>query len=649
MSAKPSPAVARNAAPAAPIRVTFVDNFFYLRTEKGISVQVVPHLGLMTLATILGQAGHEATIFDPKILFDLGGFDEPDDAFLDAWAEHLLARQADIVGFTAYGRTLPYVVRVAQRIKRARPRQIVIVGGPHATIVGPILLERFDCFDLVVRYETEPIIRELVEALCTGGDLSGIANLVYRQGGRVVTTPALQFLPEMDDIPEPALHLYPVETLHLAELSIEAGRGCPFACTFCSTASFFQRKYRLKSNRRMIDEMERARQRYGTHRFNLNHDLFGLVKKSLREFCELVRGRGFAWKCSMRSDTLDESLIGLLAAAGCYHLYFGIETGSPRLQKIVEKRLDLDATRRMIRRVVEAGIQCTVSFIVGFPEEEEADQDQTLDLIGELLAIDPRRVLPQLHILSPEPGSELAETATPIEFDGIGPETDDLLDGELIRGNPDLFSVFFHYRSATPRWRQLLTSSFVLYLLPELGYPLATHLCSNFFAGRLSAMFRAIVPEEPREPLTFDTILRLLHQGADALIAQLAAASPYVADLVRFSRIVRQVEKATSAEHAAPEPAQEAAEVAGLARFDHDVAALAQAVLERPGAAVADHLTAAQEHWCLLYVESAGELVVGNVTPEMGRELEQTEALPELPLVAGLAGPRELGLRFIPW
>jgi radical SAM superfamily enzyme YgiQ (UPF0313 family) len=629
------------------VRTVFVDNFYYLRTEQGISVEVVPHLGLMTLATILEEAGHSVRIFDPKILFKSGGFQAPDDSFLEAWAEELLASGADVLGFTAYGRTLPYVVRVAQRIKHARPDQIIALGGPHATIVGPALLERFSCFDVVVRYEAEPIIVELVETLRDGGDLSGIANLVFRQGDGIATTPAPLTLPEMDDLPEPALHLYPVEQLRLAELSIEAGRGCPFACTFCSTASFFQRRYRLKSNRRMIEEMERARERYGTNHFNLNHDLFGLVKKSLREFCDLVRGRGFVWKCSMRSDTLDKPLVEQLASAGCHHLYFGIETGSPRLQKIILKKLDLRSTRRMVRWVVEAGIACTVSFIVGFPEETESDQDQTLDLIGELLAIDPRHVLPQLHILSPEPGSELAATTAAVEFDGIGPEADDLLDQDLIRSHPDLFSVFFHYRSVTPRWRQLMTSSFVLYLLPELGYPLATHLCCNFFGGSLAAMFRAIVPEEPCEPLTLEAILRLLHQGTDALIEKLAAEAPYVADLVRFSRIARTVEQMTPPGQLAVEDGAEPAEVGGLARFDCNVAALAQAVLEQPLAAVGMDLAAAEEHWCLLYREGAAGLVVGNLESSMGRTLEQSSSLLEAPLGAAAERCRELGMHFI--
>ena len=610
-----------------PVSTVFVDNFYYHRTNQSFSIEVVPHLGLMTLATLLEQAGHRAEVFDPKILFGHGGFAVPDSRFLDAWAQALLDRKADIIGFTAYGRSLPYVIRVAERIKLAAPHQIVILGGPHATIVGDKVLREFDCLDLVVHFEAELIIADLVERLRDGRPVDDVPSLSYRRDGEVLTSAPLTSLPEMDEIPIPTLRFYPMEELRLAELSVEAGRGCPFACTFCSTANFFQRRYRLKSNRRMIAEMEALRERYSISIFNLNHDLFGLKKKSLREFCEMIRDRGFQWKCSMRSDTLDSEILEQLRRAGCQHIYFGIETGSPRLQKVIEKNLDLDATRLTLGRVVASNITCTVSFITGFPEETEVDQDLTLDMIGDLLRIDPRRIRPQLHLLSPEPGSTLSESATEFLFDGIGPEADELIDEELVRRHPDIFSVFYHYGTVTPRWRHILASSFVTFLLPELGYPLTTYICSNFFSGRLSRFFSAMVPEEPQIPLTFENILRLLREGTDSFVRKVAFRAPYIMDLVRFSRIVSILDRrppndmtrtygdgGTSNEELAP--------AMWLARFDCDVQALVNAILERPAAAIDDALTVAVERWCLMYLDQSDKTVITNLDPDVGRQLD---------------------------
>jgi radical SAM superfamily enzyme YgiQ (UPF0313 family) len=108
----------------------------------------------------------------------------------------------------------------------------------------------------------------------------------------------------------------------------------------------------------------------------------------------------------MRPDTIDLDMLHTLADAGCVDIYFGVEAGSARLQKITKKNLDLPAARTAIQAVLGAGLTCTASFITGFPEEATADQDETLDMIGELMALHPKAITVQLHILSPEPGSD---------------------------------------------------------------------------------------------------------------------------------------------------------------------------------------------------------------------------------------------------
>src|SRR5262249_2937518 len=148
--------------------------------------------------------------------------------------------------------------------------------------------------------------------------------------------------------------------------------------------------------------------------------------------------------------------------------------------------------------------------ITGFPEETEADQDSTLDLIGQLLEIDPWKVLVQLHVLSPEPGSELAERSEAIAFDGVGPEADDLVDAELVSRHPNIFSVFYHFEAGPPRWRTVYASAFVTYLLPDLGTPLVTFLRRGLFGGRLAGLFSAIVPERPDAAMQYDEIVRVL-------------------------------------------------------------------------------------------------------------------------------------------
>jgi len=603
-------------------KIVFVDNFFCSVSGRTVTVQIDPHLGLMSLGAVLEAAGHKVEICDPKALFLKGGWSVPQSSFLDAWAQDLLKRRADIIGFTAYGRTLPFAIRVAQRIKLADPRQKIVLGGPHATILGARLLEEFECFDVVACYEAEPIINKLVDALLTGQGLNSIPGMVHRSGAIVVANPRLTVLPHMDDIPEAALHLYPIDALKLTELAIEAGRGCPYECTFCSTSSFFQRRYRLKSSRRMIEEMENARARYGIAVFNLNHDLFGLVKPSLREFCELAGGRGLSWKCSMRPDTLDPDLIAALAIAGCRHIYFGVETGSKRMQRTLGKRLDLSRTNTLIAKVLETGINCTVSFITGFPEETVDDQDETMDYLGKLLALSPRGVLPQLHILSPEPGSPLSDKGGELHFDGFGPEAGDFLDQELITRYPDIFSVFYHYPSVVPRWRTILASMFVTHVMSTLGYALTVHIVANFFSGSLAAFFREIV----REPASgaehrladFESALSLLWLSVDRVIASLANVAPYMADAVRFSRILSATRRQPSFRSTG-----RSSQLASLAHFDYDIQTMVKVIVEEPARQLPPQMGKSGGRWCLISEDTSEHLMIAEVARGLAAELER--------------------------
>lgn len=617
-AAKSSAVVPLEALPArhgqAVSKIVFVDNFYYVRVHNRVTVEISPHLGLMTLATILREAAHVVEIFDPKILFDDQGWRLPNDAFLDAWAAHLLDAEADVIGFTALGRTMPYVVRVAQRIKRSRPGQTIVLGGPHATIVGEPLLREFDCFDVVVRYEAEPNIVNLIHRLHEGDALDDIPNLVIRKGGGVESTLRVSQLPQMDSLPRPALDLYPDQRVRAGDMALEAGRGCPFACTFCSTANFFERRYRLKSNDRLIEEMEDARRRYGVNVFNLNHDLFGLNKKSLRDFCTRVTGRSFEWKCSMRPDTLEVEMLHDLAAAGCVDIYFGVETGSKRMQAIVKKKLDLEPTRATVAKVAAAGLTCTTSFITGFPEELPDDQDATMDMVGDMLAIHPHRVRVQLHILSPEPGSEMAARPQTILFDGIGPELDDLVDRALLQASPAVFSVFYHFRTKLPRWRVVMASAFVTYLVPELGTSLVVHLRDTVFGGSLARMFHAVVPEDPGECERYEDVVGHLWRGIERVAGSMRESHPAFSALVRFSRITSYAKE----DGGRTMVDDDGAPLYLVSRFDVDVAALARSILAAPRSPLPAHGLAVCTSWQMFHLGEHGHLCVSGLTPEHG-------------------------------
>ena len=125
----------------------------------------------------------------------------------------------------------------------------------------------------------------------------------------------------------------------LDQIDIEGGRGCPFSCVFCSTKTFWKSNFRLKENMILIREIGELKNKYDIRRFNIVHDLFTANKSKIIEFCDLVieNQLDIVWGCSARIDTIDEDIAMRLKWSGCDQIYFGIETGSMRMQKLINK------------------------------------------------------------------------------------------------------------------------------------------------------------------------------------------------------------------------------------------------------------------------------------------------------------------------
>lgn len=235
-----------------------------------------------------------------------------------------------------------------------------------------------------------------------------------------------------------------------------------------------------------------------------------------------------------------------------------------------------------------------------------------MDLLGELLAMDPQRVHPQLHILSPEPGSSLAETAGAIAFDGFGPEMDEFTDDTLIRQHPEIFSVFFHYATSVPRWRTMLASVFLTHIVPSLGYPLTTHIVSNYFSGSLAVLFRAVAASEPGPMRHFDELVQTLWRRLTNVIHGLQ--QPYVEDALRFSRIMSTARKYAEREN----------NPAWLVRFECDIQSLARTIVENPAGKLSESLLDRKERWRILRVDSAERLIIGDVPGVLATQLQPT-------------------------
>lgn len=472
------------------MRLILIDNLLYEDLYTVPKYDLQPHLGLLSLVSVARAAGHEAEIYDPKL--DLvRGVLRLHAALYREMAERILARNPDVVGFTALGCNFNCVAKVAAQIKLLQPGMPVLLGGPHATILHREILERFPSFDLIARNEAEQTLPPLLEQL-EDKDFEGLVGVSYRSHlGRVVCNPGSPIIEELDSLPVPAYDSYPLAELELSTIRVEAGRGCPFSCTFCSTASFFGRSFRLKSADRLLAEMDYLHQAYGFTDFKLNHDLFTVNRKKVVQFCEAMLGRSYTWGCSARVDCVDADLLELMWRAGCRGIYFGIESGSERMQAVSRKRLDLTLVEPTVDVTTRLGMTTITSFITGYPEECADDQEKTLDMAGRLFCRPDELTVSQLHLLTPEPGTQLmVEYGHRLDFDGhvtdfnfpqLEPD-----DKEILRNNPDIFGNHHYFPSELPRHRHIFVTSIWNSLRIAGRIPLDYSL--RAFSGRLSRL-----------------------------------------------------------------------------------------------------------------------------------------------------------------
>ena len=248
-------------------------------------------------------------------------------------------------------------VRIAESVKKLRPNATIVFGGPQASVVDVATLKAFPFVDLVLRGEAEISLPALIAELATEVRLHQVAGLTYRDASEVRRNGNAPVIDDLDALPSPAYHLSQyLEGVKIA--SLELGRGCPFSCTFCSTNDFFRRNFRLRSPARVLRDMRAIAEKYSITHFDLVHDMFTVDKRRVAAFCEAMAasGEGFTWSCSARTDCVDEPLLELMVRSGCRSVFFGVEAGSRRMQKIIDKHLDPQRAEEIIDIAEKLGL-----------------------------------------------------------------------------------------------------------------------------------------------------------------------------------------------------------------------------------------------------------------------------------------------------
>jgi anaerobic magnesium-protoporphyrin IX monomethyl ester cyclase len=277
--------------------------------------------------------------------------------------------------------------------------------------------------DIVVRGEGELTIVDLASALSNGGSLISVDGITFKKEGRIVNNPAGRLF-DLDsfpvDLPYDLLELGRYPQLRAGRLHLQTSRGCPSKCGFCYNSIFSERRWRGKSSKRVLDEIEYLLEKFpNVKTLDPVDDNFFVDKKRVEEICQgmIDRGINVSWRANCRFDyfaNYDERFVRLLEKAGCVELDFGGESGSTTIQTLVDKEVTHQQMVQSVEnlRLWAPNIEPYVSWLSGLPNENEKDLDKTFDLMDRMTHANPKTQHYAIFVYTPFP-SPLMNTLPP--------------------------------------------------------------------------------------------------------------------------------------------------------------------------------------------------------------------------------------------
>ncbi len=312
-----------------------------------------------------------------------------------------------VVGISAKSQEFKAALMVARLAKEQDRQTLVVVGGPHASMVGAETLESPDV-DVYVRGEGERTLVELLGALEREGPLGEVDGIGFRGGSGIVETPPRSYAGDLDALGFP--HEHAPEVLHDYEKypasafrNVFATRGCPKSCLFCGSHRVWSRRVRFRSPDHVVREL-RALWSLGLRSVHFDDDTFGVTRRRIVSLCEAIREGcpGLRWSCELHVNLVDGPTLAAMKAAGCTDVQIGVESGNDDMLRRVRKDITVARALEACALVKRHHLGLHAFFIVGFPWETEATLADTMRAMRKA-----RCDTLSYSIFTPYPGTEL--------------------------------------------------------------------------------------------------------------------------------------------------------------------------------------------------------------------------------------------------
>jgi radical SAM superfamily enzyme YgiQ (UPF0313 family) len=391
--------------------------------------------GLAYIAAALLRAGYEVEIYNQ----DMHHYPE---SHLREYLDH---NKFDVVGLSFIGGYYQYrkALKISSAINSSKQRPFYIIGG-HGPTPEPEFFLRKTGADAIVMGEGEITIVELLEALKSRKALDQVKGIAFRKGDECVVNERRPLISNIDEIPFPAYHLFPISYYKLFRtphgtnadfaMPMLSGRGCTFKCNFCYR---MDEGFRPRCNESIIEEIKLLKADYGITHIIFGDELLMSSKERTISLCnDFIKHKlNIKWDCNGRLNYARKDVLQIMKAAGCVFINYGIESFDDQILKNMNKSLTTRQIISGIEATLDAGISPGYNIIFGNIGE---NRDILMKGVELLLKYDDGSQMRTIRPVTPYPGSPLYYYAIK---KGLLKDCEDFYENKHL--NSDLVSINF--------------------------------------------------------------------------------------------------------------------------------------------------------------------------------------------------------------
>jgi len=364
--------------------------------------------------------------------------------------EYLNNNDYDIVGLGIIAGYYQYqkLLKISKAINKSKNRnKLLYILGGHGPCADPNYFLKKTKADIIVLGEGEETIKEIVNNLkgprCIY-KIENIRGIAYRMGDDVYINEERELIKDIDSIPFPAYHKFPIEFYRLQRyvnnrktdfvMNVLSSRGCIFNCSFCWR---MDKSFRPRKVEAILDEIRLLQKNYGINYIDFSDELLMSSEQRSIEVCEGILNSElkFRWSCDGRLNYATKEVLKLMKKAGCVFINYGIEALDNNVLRLMKKGLTVDIIIKGVENTLEVGISPGLNIMFGNPGDNRETLKKAVDF---LLKYDDCAQLRTIRPMTPYPNCPLYYKAIK---DGLIKDIEDFY--ENLHINSDLVSVNF--------------------------------------------------------------------------------------------------------------------------------------------------------------------------------------------------------------